>query len=231
VWILLALFAVIAHHYWKDVPAKSMSLVFAAVLVLSVADAHHHLIQHRQEPGQRYPAVAVERGMLFTGYPVVTRKGLFYQNMGVREYFVRWSHDNQVERLEVPGNALCPASVAGSDLIGFELVARGESVGMVFDPATKRVGTTAVADGCAPRNIVFSPDGRWAVITRETATSQELWLKNIASGKVKELAGGSCNNSSPTWELDSSAVIAASDCSRAFGLPALYRIPIREDLR
>jgi len=166
--------------------------------------------------------------MLFTGYPVVTRNGLFYQSMDVREYVVRWSHDNQVERLEVPGNALCPVSVAGGDSIGFELATPGESLGMVFDPATKRVGRTAVPDGCALRDVVFSPDGKWAVITRETATSQELWLQNVASGKVRELAGGNCNNSSPAWELDSSAVIAASDCSRAFGLPALYRIPIHE---
>ena len=228
VWILLALFTVIAHHYWKDVPARSIVLVFSAVLFLSVADAHRHTIQYWKEPGQRYPAVAGERGMLFTGYPVVTRNGLFYQSMDVREYVVRWSHDNQVERLEVPGNALCPVSVAGGDSIGFELATPGESLGMVFDPATKRVGRTAVPDGCALRDVVFSPDGKWAVITRETATSQELWLQNVASGKVRELAGGNCNNSSPAWELDSSAVIAASDCSRAFGLPALYRIPIHE---
>jgi hypothetical protein len=62
---------------------------------------------------------------------------------------------------------------------------------------------------------------------RETATSEQLWLEETASGKSKELAGGSCNNNSPAWELDSSEVIFASDCGRAFGLPALYRAPVK----
>jgi hypothetical protein len=131
VWILLALFAVIAHHYWKDVPVKSIVLAFAAVLFLSVADARRHSIEYSKGPSRRYSVVAVERGTLFTGYPVVTRKGLFYQRMGAREYVVGWwSYDNQVERLEVPGNALGPASVAGGDSVGFELVARGQSLGV-----------------------------------------------------------------------------------------------------
>ena len=72
----------------------------------------------------------------------------------------------------------------------------------------------------------FSPDGKWRVRVRETTTSEQLWLENTASGEARELAGGSCNNHSPAWELDSSAVIFASDCGRAFGLPALYRAPV-----
>jgi hypothetical protein len=166
--------------------------------------------------------------MSFAGYPVVTSKGLFYQSMSFPEYVIRWSHDNQVVKLNVPGSALCPVSVADPDLVGFELVAGRKSTGMVFDPVTKQISKAEVPDGCAPRNMVFSPDGRWAAVTRETATSQELWLENVASGKMRELAGGSCNNLSPAWVLDSSALIAASDCGRAFGLTALYRIPVAE---
>jgi Tol biopolymer transport system component len=73
---------------------------------------------------------------------------------------------------------------------------------------------------------VVSPDRKWRVRVRETATSEQLWLEDTASGEAKELAGGSCNNHSPAWELDSSAVIFASDCGRAYGLPALYRAPV-----
>jgi Tol biopolymer transport system component len=73
---------------------------------------------------------------------------------------------------------------------------------------------------------VVSPDGKWRVRVRETATSEQLWLEDTASGDAKELAGGRCNNHSPAWELDSSAVIFASDCGRAYGLTALYRAPV-----
>jgi hypothetical protein len=37
------------------------------------------------------------------------------------------------------------------------------------------------------------------------------------------LTGGNCNSSSPAWALDSESILFASDCGRAFGLPALYR--------
>jgi Glycosyltransferase family 87 len=228
VWILLTLFMVVAQEYLKNVPTKSIVLAFAAIALVSFADARHHLVEYWKEPGRRYPVIDLERGMSFAGYPVVTRRGLFYQSMSFPEYAIRWSHDNQVVKLNISGSALCPVSVADPDLVGFELVAGRKSAGMVFDPSTKQSSKAEIPDGCAPRDIVFSPDGRWAAITRETPASEELWLKNMLSGKMRELAGGSCNNLSPAWLLDSSALIAASDCGRAFGLTALYRIPVEE---
>jgi Tol biopolymer transport system component len=73
---------------------------------------------------------------------------------------------------------------------------------------------------------MISPDGKWRVRVRNTATSQQLWLEPTAGGEARQLAGGSCNNNSPAWELDSSTVIFASDCGRAYGLTALYRVPV-----
>ena len=77
-----------------------------------------------------------------------------------------------------------------------------------------------------PADPVVSPDGKWAAFTRTSATSEQIWIRNLTTGNTEEVAGGSCNNSSPAWELDSSAIVFASDCGRAFGLPALYRAPI-----
>jgi hypothetical protein len=57
VWILLALFMVIAQEYLKDVPTKSIVLAFAAIVLLSFADARHHLAEYWKEPGRRYPVI------------------------------------------------------------------------------------------------------------------------------------------------------------------------------
>ena len=51
----------------------------------------------------------------------------------------------------------------------------------------------------------------------------QVWVRELSSGKETQLTGGNCNNSSPAWELDSKGIVFASDCGRAFGLPALYR--------
>jgi Tol biopolymer transport system component len=110
--------------------------------------------------------------------------------------------------------------------IDFEHVAHGRSTFLRLDPLTSRTEAAAAPANRRPDEAVISPDGKWRVRVRETATSEQLWLEDSAGGEARELAGGSCNNHSPAWELDSSAVIFASDCGRAYGLPALYRAPV-----
>jgi len=73
---------------------------------------------------------------------------------------------------------------------------------------------------------LVSPDGTWTVSESAESGWEQLRLKNNQSGIVRELTSGRCNNTSPVWELDSSAVIFASDCDRSTGLPALYRASI-----
>jgi hypothetical protein len=82
------------------------------------------------------------------------------------------------------------------------------------------------ADAIHPVVGAISPNGNWDVSTRETLTSQNLWIKDRTTGTAQMLAGGNCNSGSPVWEPDSSSVVFASDCGRAFGLTALYRAPV-----
>jgi hypothetical protein len=132
-------------------------------------------------------------------------------------------HGGRIDALDFDGNALQPFAATADGHIGFELVAHGRSTFMQFDPST---GTAALATNAAVPSTGVSPDGKWAVFSRQTPTSEQLWLKNLTTGQIEQLAGGNCENSSPVWDLDSSAIIFASDCGRAFGLPALYRAPM-----
>jgi Tol biopolymer transport system component len=70
---------------------------------------------------------------------------------------------------------------------------------------------------------VSSPDGRWVAFESARNGPKQIWLRNIASGAEELLTSGNCNSTSPEWELDSKAIIFASDCGRGIGLPALYR--------
>jgi hypothetical protein len=97
---------------------------------------------------------------------------------------------------------------------------------MRFDPSTGKAEPEPQPAEAATKDRVKSPDGKWVAFTKMSAASEQLWITNLTTGKMEELAGGYCNNSSPAWELDSSAVIFASDCGRAYGLPALYRAPV-----
>ena len=141
-------------------------------------------------------------------------------------YVLRWLHDGRIGTFDFGGNELRPVAAADGCGIEFEHVAHGRSTFLRLDPLTSRTEPASAPADPNPDLGVVSPDGKWRVRVRETATSEQLWLEYTATGGAKQLAGGSCNNHSPAWELDSSAVIFASDCGRAYGLPALYRAPV-----
>jgi hypothetical protein len=186
------------------------------------------MAEYQREPGRRYAQIAVEPGALFSGYPVITPAGLFYQGMGdytqgQNVYVLRWLHDRLRESLLFRGSALRPRPSNGG--VAFELVTPRTSTAMRFDPQTRMTAPMPVPAN-EKSGPVRSPDGRWAAFTKDSAAGQELWIQQIATGRTERLAGGLCNNSSPAWELDSRAVVFASDCGRAFGLSALYQAPV-----
>ena len=230
-WLLLLLFVVVGIEHWRSIPWRWAACAATGVLALSVTDARFHMRDYRQEPGRRYPQIAVERGALFAGFPAISQAGLFFQGMGDGRrgedwYGLRWLHDGRIERLGFGGLVLHPAAVSPQGPILFELVANRTSKTIQFDPLTRTAVSIPARLEDVPETEIRSPDGRWVAYTKESATSQQIWLENSATGGRELLAGGACNNSSATWELDSSAIVFASDCGRAYGLPALYRAPV-----
>jgi hypothetical protein len=231
VFTLLLLFFVAGYDYLRALDWRCATAALAAIVAISAMGAQHRMRAYEAEPGQRYQQIAVEPGALFSGYPVVTRCGLFYQAMthsrsGREGYVVRWLHEGRLSTFDVGGNEFHP--VAGPDGCGieFEHVVDGRSSYLRLDPLTSRTEAAASPALPNPEDGIVSPDGKWRARVRETATAEELWLESTATGDARQLAGGSCNNNSPAWELDSAAVIFASDCGRAYGLPALYRAPV-----
>ena len=73
-------------------------IALAAVGLISAMDAQRRLKDYAAKPTGRYQQIAVEPGALFSGYPVVTRCGMFYQSMmysgsGREGYVLRRLHD------------------------------------------------------------------------------------------------------------------------------------------
>jgi WD40-like Beta Propeller Repeat len=168
---------------------------------------------------------------MFSSFPAVSKFGLFYQCMGnftgeaEGRYVLCWSHGGRTETVAFPGHVFHPIASSTDGSIWFELVAGSRSTKMRFDPAARAaVPAVLPPDPHAVADAV-SPDGRWIAFTRGPAGARELWLRAAATGEAEKIAGGRCDNGEPAWELDSSALIFASDCGRAYGLPALYRAP------
>jgi hypothetical protein len=222
VWLLFGLFFVVGHPSLREIPRRFAFAAAVSAGLLAFVDCRQHLRSYADEPGQHFARVAVQPGAAFSSYPVVTPAGLLYQSMGNNGYVLRWLHDHRNEELSFDGDALHPRLAPDGESIQFELVANGASTMMRFDPST---GTIAAQAGPVPDDsaeLVISPDKKWAASTSSETGATQIWLRNLSSGKARQLTGGNCNSSAPAWELDSKSIVFASDCSRALGLPALY---------
>jgi Glycosyltransferase family 87/WD40-like Beta Propeller Repeat len=223
VWLLIALFVFVGYRSWRGAPRQIAVAAVALAALIAFVDAKRHLASYASEPEQQFARVAAQNGAIFSAFPVVSRAGFFFQSMGKDRYVLRWLHDSQNEELSFEGQALHPRLAADGTAVLFELVENGSSSMMEFDPATGKATPREIPVPADFQDAVTSPDGKWVAFSATRHGPMQVWLREVSSGQERQLTGGNCNSSSPAWELDSKGIVFASDCSRAFGLPALYR--------
>jgi WD40-like Beta Propeller Repeat len=229
VWLILSLFIVVGWPCWRGMPRRLAIAAVMVVALISFFTAKQRMTSYESEPGQRFEPVAVQSGALFSSYPVVSRAGLFYQSMGRDRYVLRWLHEGLNEELSFEGQAVQPRLAPDGVSVDFELVANRNSTMMEFDPFTRRSTIITMAVQADRAVAVVSPNGKWMAFESAQDGPTHIWLRDLSSGREKRLTGGNCNSSAPAWELDSKALLFASDCQRAFGLPALYRARLKEN--
>jgi hypothetical protein len=230
-WIFLALFLWVGFGYWRLLrPRIAVALAIVVALVASV-DAWRHMVSYSREPGRRFPQVTLGQGpnTAFTSAFAVSRAGIFSQVIADGHYVVVWLHDGRSEKLSFVGEAFHPVSVTPDGPIYFELVAHGRSASMGFDPSRRTAEPTAMPELPGRTDSVASPDGKWVAFEAKADLGQQIWLQKTGDDRAELLAGGRCVNASPTWELDSKAILFTSDCQRGVGLPALYRAKVESE--
>jgi hypothetical protein len=222
VWIFVGLFLVVGREYWRGLRPGVVLGTVAFVVFAAAVDARRHMVSLRQEPESRFAQIALGQGprTVFTSSLAVSRAGIFCEAIIDTRYGLVWLHDNQSEALTFDGEAFHPTAPAPNGPIFFELVSHATSRMMEFDPATRQLVPTEYAPG-PPSSV--SPDGKWQIMEITRRRSHQIWLRNTTTGRTELLAGGQCSNTSPIWELDSKALLFASDCQRGIGLGALYR--------
>jgi hypothetical protein len=225
VWLLFALFVAVGWERWRQLFRARDWIVGATALAALIAfvDARRNMQGYAEEPGQRFERVAVEEAAIFSSHAAVSQSGIFYQSIGADRYVLRWLHDNRVEGLAFAGEAFHPIATTPTGPVYFELVANRRSTMMQFDPNTRKTTPLVAPVTVDSTTPVVSPDGRWAAFTDMRDGPEHVWLQDLVSGQEVRLTGGNCNSTAPAWALDSASILFASDCSRAFGLPALYR--------
>lgn len=226
-WLLLILFVIGGLDHWRDLKPVWIAAAAAFVLIVASVDARRCMASYVNEPAQRFSRFAVEPGRLSASFPAVCRDGVFFQVMGRDRYVLHWLHDNRIEELSFDGQALHPFAPVANGPVWFELAARGNSTMMRFDAAS-RTAIAGTPPGRPEADAAISLDGKWVAFSSMRSGSKQIWIRNAASGEEKRLTSGNCNSLSPAWELDSSAILFASDCGRAMGLTTLYRASLTQ---
>jgi hypothetical protein len=226
VWLLLALLIVVGRNYWSVLSPRLIACALAGIAILSMLKAQSSMATYRSAPDRRDQLIAAEKGSLFLSSPVISRAGLFCQAQTRDRYVLRWQHGSTVEDVSFEGQVLRPIALNPSGPIYFELVAQAASRMMQFDPLTRRALPVSSPLHIHPTDSAVSPDGHRVAFTSNADGSQQIFIKNVATGEIKRFTGGNCNNSEPAWELDGKAIYFASDCGRLVGLSTLYRVEV-----
>jgi Glycosyltransferase family 87 len=223
VWLLFLLFLVAGMPYWRLVKTQNALVATIVIGVIAMVVAGLHLADYREQPGQRWERIAVQRGAIYSSSPAVLRSGIVYESIGAMHYVLRWFHGGKIDQFAFPGEALHPTAQSPDGPIQFELVAHGASSNVLFDLSTQRLSTAPPELGSTAALSCVSPDRKWIAFTSASEASKQIFLRATNGGPRLQLTGGHCNSSGPAWELDSKAIIFGSDCGRGIGLPALYR--------
>ena len=226
VWLLLALLLIVGRRYWASLRPSLLVGALACCVAVAALKARSSLADYERAPDKRNQLLVLEKGSLFVTFPTVSRAGLFCQVQRRDRYVLRWLHDTTAEDLAFEGEAFHPFVLDPNGPIYFELVAHGASTLMQFDPFTRKAAPAATSVNIHPNDSPLSPDGRHVAFTSDRGGSQQIFLRDLANGRVSRLTGGNCNNSEPAWDLNSNAIVFASDCGRAVGLSAIYRVDV-----
>ncbi len=223
VFLLSLMFILTGKRYWHILRARESLIVLALAMTIAVPFGWWRFDIYLREPPERWERIALRRGAIYSSSPAVLRSGIVYESIGKAHYVLRWFHEDRDEEFTFAGDAFHPIARSPDGPIQFELVARGLSTTILFDVLTRKLIRASPAFDASASPSSVSPDRKWSVFVASAGQSQQIWLRRTAGGQPTRLTGGSCNSFSPTWAVDSEAVLFASDCGRGIGLPALYR--------
>jgi Glycosyltransferase family 87/WD40-like Beta Propeller Repeat len=129
VWLLVLLYIMAGRGYWRNLRIRRSVAAFLLIAAISFLDAWRHQQSWNQEPRTTFESVASQAGSIYASSPAVSRTGIVFESLGAGGYTLNRS-------MAFEGHAFHPSVPASGSPIFFELVAKGHSRIMSFDPAT-----------------------------------------------------------------------------------------------
>jgi hypothetical protein len=151
VWLLLLLYIMAGRGYWRNLRIRPSLAALLLIVAISTLDAWRHQHSWNQEPRTTFDSVASQVGSIYASSPAVSRAGIVFESMSEGRYTLNRS-------MVFEGEAFHPSVPASGSPIFFELVAKGHSRIMSFDPAT-HVLEGLTAEGMDATGAAVSKNG------------------------------------------------------------------------
>jgi hypothetical protein len=159
VWLLILLYIMAGRGSWQNLRMRPLAAALLLIVALSFLDAWRHQQSWNQEPPTKFESVASKVGSIYASSPAVSRTGIVFESLGPGGYTL-----NRTMAFE--GHAFHPSVPASGSPIFFELVAKGHSRIMSFDPATHVLETLTSEELDATSAAVSQTRDRLAFISK-----------------------------------------------------------------
>jgi hypothetical protein len=130
VWLLVLLYVLAGREHWRNLRLVPVAATMLLIATLSLWDAMRHQHGHDHEPGRFFESVKSQPSSIYASNPALSGVGMVFEFMGAGGYVLN-------RTMVFEGHAFHPAVPASGSPIFFELVAKGHSRIMSFDPKTK----------------------------------------------------------------------------------------------
>jgi hypothetical protein len=158
VWLLVLLYFMAGRGHWQSFRMRPTIEVFLLIAGVSLLDAWSHQRSYNQEPQRSFESVALQTGSIYASSPAISRAGLVFESLGAGGYTLN-------RNMVFQGHAFHPSVPASGSPIFFELVAKGHSRIMSFNPATKVVEALTSEEMDATKPSVSANGDRIAFVS------------------------------------------------------------------
>jgi Tol biopolymer transport system component len=156
---LILLYIMAGRPCWRNLRMRPVAAVLLLITAISFLDAWRHQQSWNHEPRTEFAAVDSQVGSIYASSPAVSRRGMVFESLGASGYTL-----NRTMAFE--GHAFHPSVPASGSPIFFELVSKGHSRIMSFDPATHILEGLTPEDMDATSPAVSKDGNRLAFISK-----------------------------------------------------------------
>ncbi len=141
-WLLLFLFIAVGREFFSSIRRRTAAWSVVCILTLA-SGAAVFAAKFPESPADSATEIAMQPAAVYSGFPVVTATGIFYESIAPRQYVVERWDGAMFDAFGGDGNAFYPSAPDSGSRVYFEMFSGGRSSVAYFDFLARQYGAVA----------------------------------------------------------------------------------------